>query len=186
MRLRSIVTASAAALMLFAFGSAVSADVEVNEKTFPDEALRNFVKENYDIDEGSDGVLTDDEILNAAAFIYNAGDTGPAIKDFTGFEKLTNVSLLWITNNPAETINLSGCEDLSTLVIKYCGLEKLDLSKNKNIIEMDLSGNSLAAIDLSALEQVTDINLSDNLIKTLDLSKNTKLVSLDISSNLII
>ena len=185
MKLRRIVTASAAAIVLAAFGSAVSADVEVSEKTFPDEALRNFVKENYDVDEGSAGVLTDDEIINAAAFIYNAGDTGPAIKDFTGLDKLTNISLFWLTGNPVSTIDLSADEDLSTLVIKYCGLEKIDLSKNKNITDMDLSGNSIREIDLSALEKVTEINLNDNLIKSLDLSKNTELVSLDISANLI-
>lgn len=134
----------------------VRADVDVNATNFPDPVFRALIT-TYASVNGNSSVLSDTEIRLITELVYehvNYSSSNDNIKNLKGIEYLTNLRELRCMNN-----------DISSV----------DLSKNTQLLFLDLSGNKLTNIDLSKNTKLTGICLSDNQLTSLDLTKNTYL-----------
>lgn len=121
-----------------------------------------------------------------------------------------DISALAIDGQRLMSIDLAQARTLEQLSITDCLLPVIDLSWNRCLRTLDLSGNNFSTLDLSepngnygknvltdltvARNQLTEIDmgvrpsirkldLSDNNLSTLDLSKLTNMESLDLSGN---
>ncbi len=124
----------------------------------------------------------------------------------------SSISALGITGNRIVSMNLAGAATLDQLHITDCQLPSVDLSWNRCLTDLDLSGNKLSSINLegpngsygknvlrkinlsdNALTEVTlstrpcitSLNLSNNLLTEFDLLKLTALTDLDLSGNML-
>lgn len=111
-------------LLLFAallFAANASADVVIDQTTFPDANFRYYVRsQSY----GSDGVLTDAEIAEVKSMFPWYRD----IEDLTGIEYFTEL----------ETLDVGG--NL---------LAEVDLSQNTKLKRLSLDNNLLTSVDVS-------------------------------------
>ena len=160
-------------------GSEDPADgVEINVENFPDEAFREWLLgQEY----GADGVLTDEEI----AGITELGLSGHWISSLKGIENFTALEKLSCGFNYLESLDVSGCTELRGLdcQFQYCGLKKLDVSKNTLLVELCCSTNQLTKLDVSKNTALTRLLCSDNQLTSLDVSQNTALNELYCDKN---
>ena len=117
--------------------------------------------------------------------------------NLTSIELTENTSLveLNLSQNKLSSIDLPNNSKLQHInlgnhVYGECGyfdgensISSIDLSKQRNLVYLDLSANQISSIDVSANSELTDLYLSCNQITSIDVSDNTKLESLYLSGN---
>ena len=159
------------------FSTGVSANVEINETTFPDESFRNWVlAQSY----GQDGVLTDEEIAGVtfvnvlAQNIIAKGD----IKSLKGIEYFTAMTKLNCERNELTELDLS---KNTALQILQCGsnhLTELDLSKNTELTYLKCNFNQLTALDVSYCPKLKELVCAGNRLTTLNASGCNKITTM--------
>ena len=119
--------------------TAVWADIEINETTFPDENFRNWVlTQSY----GTDGVLTDIEIASITSIkVY-----GKNIQSMTGVGCFTALKTLQCYNNQLTALDVSQNTALTTL---YCNQNQIKDEAMDALVESlpTISGGKLYVID---------------------------------------
>lgn len=86
--------------------------------------------------------------------------------------------------------DFSSSRSLSMLEITDCALPRIDLSWNRCLTHIDLSGNMLTTLDLSGANGdygkniLNDVNASHNMIESFILADLSALLSLDLSDNM--
>ena len=143
---------------------ATRADVVVNETNFPDPVFRSLIM-SYSYLDNNPVILTNAEISKINSLVYEHANYSPSnqnIKSLKGIEYLASLLELRCMNN-----------DISSA----------DLSKNSELMFLDLSGNKLTNIDLSKNTKLKALCLSDNQLTSLDLTKNTWLENVQIQVN---
>jgi len=152
------------------------APVEINETNFPDEVFRKYISIYFDLD--SDGILSADELeeITSIAIPYDTYESIALcyVEDFSGIEYFYNLQELAIGSR-----NSRGYEYRSAKP-----LDKLDVSKNTQLRELNCSGRGLQELDVSKNVNLTYLNCSDNDLIELDLSGLTKLETLYVGFNL--
>lgn len=145
-------------LLLFAallFAANASADVVIDQTTFPDANFRYYVRsQSY----GSDGVLTDAEIAEVKSMYPWYRD----IEDLTGIEYFTEL----------ETLDVGG--NL---------LAEVDLSQNTKMKRLSLDNNLLTSVDVSLLPDLEFLSCYENQLTGIDISNNLVLNHLNIGIN---
>lgn len=127
-------------------GTGVLADVEINEKNFPDGIFRNWLLSQ---DYGSDGVLTKSEI--ARVTLINAQRVGSIDSDHNG-----------------KIQSLRGIEYFTALETLACCLNELtelDVSKNTALKELACFSNKLTELNLSKNTALTKLACYSNEIR---------------------
>ena len=132
--------------------------VPVDEEHFPDANFRACVASLFDTD--NSGYLEETEIESAVGFY----ESGREIADLQGIEYLSNLQYLTCSSNR---------------------LEKLDLSKNKALIQLDCLDNQITELNISGNAALEKIVCSSNKLENLDLSGNPVLSSIDCRNNLL-
>lgn len=177
----------------------VSADVEINEITFPDENFRNWVLSK---DYGEDGVLTEEEISDVTSIdvMYKGIQSLKGIEFFTSLTDLncytnqltaldlsnnTALTTLYCTTNQLTTLDVSKCINLTHLECNGNQLTELDVSNNTALNELHCSGNKLTKLDVSKNIELTNLNCHENQLTELDVSKNSTLKRIWCSENLL-
>lgn len=179
------------------FDSGTNVGVEINEVNFPDENFRNYLLHSWN---GSDGILTEEEIANTTYLNISYCD----IKSLKGIEFFTALTELDCYHNQLTVLDLSKNEGLTYLVCDYNNLTSLDVSKNtklrtlyghrNQLLALDVSGctalttltcdyNQLTELDVSRNTKLQTLHCNDNNLTALDVSKNTKLNTLNLSNN---
>lgn len=168
-----------AALLVFpsAVFFAEESGLEIDEKSFPDDSFRNYVKENIDID--SDGYLSDREIYGAEAIDVS----GIGISDLNGIEYFTELKNLNCSDNEIAYLYLRKNEKLETLDCSGNKLTQLDLFYNKNLKSADCSDNMITVLDVMQSEYLEQLNCKNNRLSDILLDFNTVLRCLDCSGN---
>ncbi|MBO4460210.1 MAG: S-layer homology domain-containing protein [Clostridiales bacterium] len=157
-------------------GFARADSVTIDETNFPDETLREDIKE-YDKD--NDGVLSEEEISKVDSIvIYDKPVTSTK-----GIEFFTNVEYIMLNNTGLTSIDVSKNTKLVTLYCEYNKLKKLDVTNNPNLGNLNCDQNSLTSLDLSKNPNLASLICNDNKLTELDLSNNPELVDLDCSNN---
>lgn len=98
-------------------------------------------------------------------------------------ESYCDITVLSMSNVALEKVDISKLKDLSTLTLYNAGLTEIDLSNNTLLGFLTLSGSNLEQIDLSKLTNLTNVSLINNKLSAIDLSNNTKLATLQLGDN---
>ena len=160
----------------------VTADVKIDETSFPDEDFRDWVlSQEY----GKDGVLTEEEIAGVTfmnLFPQNLIAEGH-IKSLKGIEYFTAMTRLVCSRNELTVLDLSKNTELTRLECDQNHLTELDLSKNTELTYLDCNSNELTALDVSCCNKLTELNCFGNKLTTLNVSGCNALTNLKCYSN---
>ena len=88
-----------------------------------------------------------------------------------------------IVKGKLESINLDGCEELSSIDISGNLVSDLGLSDSANIDELRVSFNPIKKLDLSNMKGLTRLHCNYTDISKLDVSEKTKLIELGCAGN---
>ena len=134
--------------------------VAINEKNFPDAAVREYVQQSYDQDDNNE--LSPNERLSADILDFTAADS---VADVTGIEHFSKLRVLYCYAWVGET----------------CDIEKLNLSQNKELEYLDCSRTNVKNLDISPLKNLKELRCCGGQLKNLNTSDNTKMEVLDCS-----
>lgn len=147
----------------------------INEKNFPDDSFRNYIKGNI---AGGRDVLTVEERSKVKIININKKD----ISDLKGIEAFPNLTELDCGNNSIQKLDLRQNPMLITLKCNKNQLTQLDLSKNPDIDYLNCSENQLEQLDVSHLK-LEYLYCSHNDLEQLDVKNSKWLRELDCSKN---
>ena len=166
-------------MLLVALCAAALADVEINEKNFPDGTFRDFVNQNY----GTKGILTDDTIKKTTSMDCS----GQEIGSLEGIQNFASLTSLNCGDN-----NLT---DLSPLT-KLKSLTELNCSQNYNLEDSGFTSGlpnlvkftcvNTAMQDIAGITVMTklqELHCQYSRIYGLDFSKCTELTTLECQYN---
>ena len=131
------------------------ADVEINEKNFPDPNFRNWILSQPF---GKDGVLSDKEIAD----ITEMNVSNKNIHDLKGIEYFTALESLNLDKNQVKYIDVSKNKELAYLRVEWNQLTSLDVSKNEAMRFLMCGGNSLTELNTSGCTALERISCSHN------------------------
>lgn len=152
-------------MLMITICQAAWADVEINERNFPDRNFRTWVlAQPY----GKDGILTDKEIaeikiLDISADLY--------IRSISGIEYFTSLTDLICVDNLLTSIDLSKNTALKHLACCGNKLTMLDVSHNKELISIACFSNKLTSLDLSNNKKLKELRCMWNQIKGRDMDE---------------
>ncbi len=169
-----------------------SADVEINERNFPDANFRQYIIDaGFDTD--GNGKLNEAEIWNVAEIDCSS----KSISNLTGIDFFTALKKLSCYSNSLTSIDVSentvleslDCHDnLLTVIYESrstalkdlnCAnnlLYYLDVDYNTGLKNLYCDNNRLLSLDVSQNTELLYLSCSHNLFTSLDLSHNTKLL----------
>ncbi|MBR5369152.1 MAG: hypothetical protein IK138_07730, partial [Lachnospiraceae bacterium] len=145
----------------------------IDEATFPDLNLRNYVVRN--IDKNMDWKLSKEEI-SAAKEIYLGSRS---ISDLTGLELFTELVKLEVAGNNLSKLDLSPFKELRML---SCGgnenLKELDFTGLEELWYIDCRNTGIKKLDVSELPILTVLYCDNTQLTELDIAKNKTLKDL--------
>lgn len=154
-----------------------SGPVTIDAANFPDEAFRNYVKNNFDTD--GNGTLSEAEC--AAVTKIEVDELG--ITDLTGIEFFAGINYLSCDKNSLSSLDVSQNTALVFLDCSENLLGALDVSSNPALQYLFCIKNELNALDVSSNPNLTTLACGINNLSTLDISANPKLTILDCGIN---
>lgn len=133
--------------------------VEITKVTFPDEALYEYVTET--VDKNQDNILTEDEA-----------------------EKVTEIDMVYEKErNPKDlSVGLEYFPHLQYLYVGVSDLSQIDVTKNPELIRLELNNTLIEAVDVSHNPKLFALNLDDSKLKSLDVSHNPELYEVYVSN----
>ena len=184
--------------------------VKVDETTFPDAVLREYVSSNFDDD--SNGMLCTSECESVTSLSFTKAQGIHNLKGIEHFMYLKTLSLVDTITTPVDlqantslqtlkyvagyksdlnlknncklqTINIVGAQITTKKVTSKMGLTGIDLSSCSSLTSVTLTDNLLESLSLNASQSVTTLLCSGNNLKTLNLGDNLKLKSLKAANN---
>ena len=166
-------------VLCFSFIAAVQAwsDVEINEKNFPDDNFREYVRKNFDTD--SNGTLRDEEISDAKMVNVNFIN----IASLKGIEFLTALTDLHCDRNQLRELDVSKNTALKYLNCNQSQLRELNISKNTALTRLYCDSNQLTKLDVSKNTALKWLSCYSNQLRELDISKNAALTELYCGGN---
>ncbi|MDE6209013.1 MAG: hypothetical protein K2M73_04970 [Lachnospiraceae bacterium] len=156
--------------------------IEINEDNFPNEIFRQYVSDTFDLEDENgvkDGKLSAEEIAKATKIDLKNN----YIDDLRGIEYFTGLKELICENNQLTNLDISKNTELVLLDLTGNKLTNLDVSKNINLHTLNLDDNQLTSLDVSKNTNLLNLNISGNKLTSLDVSKNVKLGSLNLPNN---
>ena len=146
------------------FAEPAADGVVIDEENFPDEAFRNFVRNNYDTD--GDGMLSQAEI-DSVEWINVAG---AGIASLQGIEHFSGLKALFCNGNALTELDLSGNPLLEELHCDNNSLTVLDVSMATGLYNLDCCSNRLTSLTVAG-EALTYLRCYDNRLTTVDISR---------------
>lgn len=187
--------------VLISSGTALAADVEINESNFSDKAFRMYVEEK--IDKNADKKLSAEEISDAT--YINVRQKG--ISNLKGISYFTNLKSLNCSGNELKSLDLKDNKALVNIdasdnqltkvsfeenaslekaIVSKNDITSLDISKCSRLATLDVSYNQLATIDLSNAKQLSYFDATSNQLTAVDLSANVNLGTVNLKENLLV
>ncbi len=165
----------------------IYAVVKIDDKHFPDENFRKFVKDNFD--KNNNGYLSDDELDGVEELVLY----WKQLSSLQGIEYFKNLKRLLCFDSHITSLDVSRNPNLTKLICYDNDLKSLDVSHNPNLTELDCHNTQLKSLDVSHNPNLTNLVCNGNGLTSLDLSKNpslthlectfSQLTSLDVSHN---
>ena len=180
----------------FSFEAHAASGVAINATNFPDEAFRDYVSQNFDLD-GNGYLSTSERGKVDGIYVSELG-----ISNLKGVERFTNLKELNCSSNNLKKLDVSkntaletlSCANnkLTSLILNsavrslFCfgnKLTKLDLSASAAISTLYCDDNALTELDVSGLSDLSVLLCGGNALTELDVSHNTSLSHLQCQSN---
>lgn len=143
--------------------------VMIDDEHFPDAIFRDYVSSTFDKD--TDGSLSKEEIESVTYIFVN----GKGIRSLQGIEYFVNLQSLYAEVNRIQTLDVSKNVDLITLNVNNNELKSILLpnqEENNTLVYLDVFANQLTSLDVSNLHALTFLHADDNQLTHLDLSEN--------------
>ncbi|HSD08635.1 T9SS type A sorting domain-containing protein [Flavobacterium sp.] len=105
------------------------------------------------------------------------------ISNLTGIQDFISLQQLYAYNNNLTSIDISKNTNLTNVDLSSNKIAFVDLTNNVNLTNIDLGSNKITSIDLTKNINLKNVIVDNNQINNLDLTKNTKLTYLLASSN---
>ena len=176
-------------------------DVVLNEANFPDDAFREILAENFNIENNGKGIISVEKIRNTKRlnlkynknkiytlkgiekfiFLENLSCEGEFIEKID-FSKNINLKELNFKNNQTREIILPN-NSLETIELEGNNIQNIDLKNNTKLKILNLSSNKIENINLEKFDLLENLYLNKNSIQKINLSKNVNLKNLNIESN---
>ncbi|WP_099224097.1 leucine-rich repeat domain-containing protein [Listeria costaricensis] len=147
-------------------GALIAAPVNV---IFPDEELAMAIALELDMD--TDEVVSLDDLKQIKKLILSGNDN---IKALDGIEHLTELEVLICNNNLLEKLDVSKNKKLVELRCVHNELHSLKMD-NPNLKVLNVTNNKLTEIDTTKLPALVDLNVSLNQLTSLNLKENPEL-----------
>lgn len=132
-----------------------TSDVAIDSTNFPDEQLRIYLQNNFDLD--NDGKLSASEI--SAAKTINVSGLG--ISKLTGIEYFTSLTELNASDNKLSSVNLTKNTKLTYINVGKNSLKTLDLSKCTKMQIVVYSNNQLTKVTMPAKKYLGNLDYVD-------------------------
>ena len=155
---------------------AATGDVAINDTNFPDPAFLEHVKQ---YDKNNDSILSTDE--RNQVYILDVEKSG--IKDLTGIKLFPKLSTLKCSELGLEKLDLSENKELYTLYCSKNNLIELELSQNTELTYLDCSGNKLTQLNLPVSTKLEKLICYDNQLSALDVNSLSGLTNLSCGKN---
>lgn len=171
----------------------------IGETTFPDEAVRNYVLNNYD--GNSDGFLSHEEAEMAT--VLSIGEESP-VTTLAGTEylpALTEITIIDASNISDGDVDLSANTLLNRVTLKGANITNIDLSNCNSLIELNLDNTRIQTLDIRSKNTLSIVSLNNcihlteidagvgdetHALNTLSLEGCSALKTLDVSGSCIL
>ncbi|MBR4342301.1 MAG: leucine-rich repeat domain-containing protein, partial [Lachnospiraceae bacterium] len=153
--------------------------VTINKTNFPDDVFRNYVSENYDID--NNGVLSVDEISEATGLLING--YGSELTSVEGICLLNKLEYIECNDNAVKSIDMYNFPSLDVLLCWNNDLTHIELSGCSSIKTFKCYMNKLTSLDISALPNIEILDCSENKLRSLNVKNCSALTNLICDDN---
>lgn len=141
--------------------------VPINEKYFPDENFREYVKQ-FDTD--GNGSLSQKERDAVTEINVGLPNDDEIIKSLVGVGYFQNLEKLDCSGNELTKLNVSQNTKLTNLYCNTNNLKKLDLKNNTELVEVFCFENKIESLDVSGCTKLSSLNCRANKLTVLDIS----------------
>ena len=138
--------------------------LELSVANFPDENLRKYISEKYDVDK--DNVLSTAEQEKITALVIPK----QGLKSLEGVEKLCSLERLVCSGNSLSSLSLSSTS-LTYLDVLGNQMTSLDMTGCKNLEILRCSNNQLTDLNLEGLARLTFVECKNNQLTNINLSE---------------
>ena len=187
-----LVSALLTLAMVFTFlpFSAFAAEVDIaidDTSVFPDAKFQEYLRTairpgtSEQIDANGDGILSAKERNQ----VYRIDVKKSGITDLTGIERFHNLYTLDCSELGLEKLDLSQNKELYTLYCSTNNLTQLNLSYNTELTYLDCSGNKLTQLNLPVSTTLKTLICYDNQLSALDVNSLSGLTDLSCGKNLL-
>ena len=166
---------------------------EPANKHFLDQKFYNCVIEEYNNENNASFPYTANLTDEQLGSIKSVSCTNKNVSSVNGIQYLTNLEILYVSNNQLTNIDVSNNTKLEKLFVDYNQLTSLDIGNNANLKSLMVSNNQLTNLNVKNNEKLEYLYANNNNLKELDVSNNAilrylyayvnKLTSLDVSNN---
>ena len=174
------------ATVTFADSENGSRRIQINEKNFPDQYLRKYLKNNYDLDR--DGYIDDSGSITAFQCRHNK------ITDLSGLELFPNLKELDLDLKGLIELDVSGLEALEKLKVHGLSIISVNLGEARKLQDIYLMNKKMTELRISAPCPAQTVNIdSCRLVsfdgsffpeaKTIYLYSAVPITSLELSQN---
>ena len=166
---KKMVSLAMASAMLMGFGVGINADSSLKiSSIFPDKALMNIVKKEFD--SNSDGYLNSTEISKAKAIHLDG------VADMEGLQYLTSCKTIYISSSKMGSVNLSNYRNVETCYVLEADSVKTFIG-GPGLKTLYINGSGITSISLQRSRDLVDFTLIYNKTYSgeLNLSRNSKL-----------
>lgn len=152
------------------------ADTPINSSVFTDNNFMEFVR-NFDINH--DSILQDSEI----ALVTEIRASNMNIASLDGIEAFTSLKTLMCHHNSITQLDLSANKELIEVSCGHNPLTSLNISGCAKLSTLFCTNTNLNVLDVSKCANLEELYCYVSSLDVLDVSANTKLVSLDCQEN---
>ena len=153
-------------------------EVYINTENFPDDTFRQYISNNFDLDNPKDNVLSMDEI-NKVKSINVAGKTD--IVNLKGIEYFTALTYLNCSNTGIKDLNVSNHPNLIYLYCYNTGIIELNVDNNPDLSYLYCSDTGIDSLNLTNNPALIELKCQNTNIKKMDVSNNHDLKSINCS-----
>ncbi len=173
---------------VYANGNSRAGEVPINESTFPDPVLRQWVLNTYDKDHDSNLSATERATVEKITTIstFTQSSQGMSVKDWAGIEYFTGITEFSLINYSVT------CEAVTIDLSSNTKLERIEVSGARNLTTLNVAGltslksiscssTSIDELNISGMSQLENLLCSYTYIKKLDLTGLSSLKNLTCS-----
>lgn len=158
-----------------------SIDCRFGETYVPDDNFEQaLITLGYDIAPLDDYVLTDNIIDLTILDI-----SGNAIADLTGIEDFEALQVFNCSNNNLSTIDVSNNKELVEINCSNNALSTIDVSNNPDVVNINIANNMFTEFDVSSISTLEVFNCNENSIVVLDFATNASITNISCTMNLL-